>query len=67
VAAYEKSSDVQSKRAALDALFISGNAHELITLARAEKDPAMKQAIVSRLSQMRSKEATEYMVEIINK
>ncbi|MBS1823453.1 MAG: HEAT repeat domain-containing protein [Acidobacteria bacterium] len=67
VAAYQGSTDPESKRAALDGLFISGNAHELVALARAEKDPALKQAIVSKLSVMRSKEATDYMMEILNK
>jgi hypothetical protein len=67
VATYQKSSDVASKKAALDGLFISGDAHELVELARAEKDPALKQAIVSKLSIMHSKEATDYMMEILNK
>ncbi|MBS1801168.1 MAG: HEAT repeat domain-containing protein [Acidobacteria bacterium] len=67
VAAYQGSADAESKRAALDGLFISGNAHELVTLARAEKDPALRQIIVSKLSVMRSKEATDYMMEILNK
>jgi hypothetical protein len=67
LAAYQGSSDMESKKAALDGLFISGNAHELVTLARAEKDPVLKQAIVSKLSNMRSKESTDYMMEILNK
>jgi len=67
VAAYQSSSDVSSKKAALDGLFISGNAHELVELARAEKDPALKQMIVSKLSVMHSKESTDYMMEILNK
>jgi HEAT repeat protein len=67
VSTYQKSSDVESKKAALDGLFISGDAHDLVALARAEKDPALKQAIVSKLSVMHSKEATDYMMEILNK
>jgi hypothetical protein len=67
LAAYQGSSDAESKKAALDGLFISNNAHELVTLARAEKDPELKQAIVSKLSIMHSKEATDYMMEILNK
>jgi HEAT repeat protein len=67
VSAYQNSPDAESKKAAIDGLFISGNAHELITLARAEKDPMYKQAIVSKLSIMHSKEATDYMMEILNK
>jgi len=67
IAAYQSSNDADSKKAALDGLFISGDAHDLIALARAEKDPSSKQAIVSKLSIMRNKEATDYMMEILNK
>ncbi|QNI36698.1 HEAT repeat domain-containing protein [Edaphobacter albus] len=67
VAAYQSSSDVESKRAALDGLFISGDATDLVSLARSEKNPELKQAIVSKLSIMHSKEATDYMMEILNK
>jgi hypothetical protein len=67
MAAYQGSPDVESKKAALDGLFISGDAHDLVALARAEKNPDLKQAIVSKLSIMHSKEATDYMMEILNK
>jgi hypothetical protein len=67
VSAYQSSSDAESKKAALEGLFISNDSHDLVALARAEKDPALKQAIVSKLSVMRSKEATDYMMEILNK
>ena len=67
VAAYQGSSDAVSKKAALDGLFISGDAHDLVELARAEKDPTLKQMIVSKLSVMHSKESTDYMMEILNK
>jgi hypothetical protein len=67
MAAYQKSPDEESKRAALDGLFISGDAHDLIALARAEKNPELKQMIVSKLSVMHNKEATDYMMEILNK
>lgn len=64
---YQNSSDAESKRAAVDGLFLSGDAHDLVALARAEKNPELKQAIVSKLSLMHNKEATEYMMEILNK
>lgn len=38
-----------------------------VELARKETDPAMKKRIVERLSLMRSKDATDYMMEIIGK
>ncbi|WP_260703529.1 HEAT repeat domain-containing protein [Edaphobacter flagellatus] len=67
LAAYQSSPDVESKKAAIDGLFISNSAHELVTLARAEKDPDLKQAIATKLSIMHNKEATDYMMEILNK
>jgi len=67
VSAYQSSSDPESKKAAVEGLFISNDAHDLVTLARAEKDPALKQEIVSKLSVMHNKEATDYMLEILNK
>jgi hypothetical protein len=38
-----------------------------VDLARGETDPNMKKAIVSQLSLMHSKEATDYMMELLNK
>jgi HEAT repeat protein len=64
---YQSSSDAESKKAAVEGLFLSGDAHDLVALARAEKNPELKQAIVSKLSIMHSKEATDYMMEILNK
>ena len=55
VAMYEKNSDPETKRAVVEALFVLGDSHDLIDLARAEKDPHLKQAIVQRLSVMHSK------------
>jgi hypothetical protein len=67
VAMYKKSSDPETKRAVAQALFVAGDSHDLVDLARAEKDPHIKQAIVQQLSVMHSKEATDYMLEILNK
>ena len=49
----------------LMALFLQGNARSLIELARKEKDPDMKKAIISKLSIMGSKEATDYLMEFL--
>ena len=49
------------------ALFLAGDSHDLVELARAEKDPAAKQSLVQQLSLMHNKEATDYMIEILNK
>ena len=53
------------RKAALQGLFLKGDAKALIALARKEKDPAMKKAIVSKLSIMGSDEATDYMMELL--
>jgi HEAT repeat protein len=67
VSIYRNNNDPDTKKAAVEALFLAGDARDLITLAKAEKDPALKQKIVQQLSIMRNAEATAYMVEILNK
>src|ERR1700722_11342196 len=67
VAIYKKSTDLETKKAVAQALFLAGDSHDLVELARAEKDPAVKQLLVQQLSLMHDKEATDYMLEILNK
>ena len=67
VSTYQKNTDAETKRAAAQALFLANDAPDLITLARAEKDPAMKEYLVQQLSLMHNEEATKYMMEILNK
>jgi len=67
MAIYSKSNDEESKKAVIDALFVGGDAHDLVALARNEKDPAVRKRIVSQLAVMHDKEATDYMMEILNK
>jgi HEAT repeat protein len=67
IAVYQKNSDVETKKAAAQALFLANDAHDLIALARAEKDFEMKKYLVQQLSIMHSQEATDYMLEILNK
>ena len=67
VATYKKNPDVETKKAVAQALFLAGDSHDLIELARAEKDPAVKQSLVQQLSLLHNKEATDYMIEILNK
>ncbi len=66
VAAYRKNADPETRKAVIQALFLAGDSHDLVELARAEKDPTFKQEIVQQLSLMQSKEATDYMLEILN-
>ncbi len=67
VAAYKKNNDPETKKAVIQALFLANDSHDLVELARAEKDPTLKQEIVQQLSIMHDKEATDYMLEILNK
>jgi HEAT repeat protein len=67
VSTYQKNTDVETKRAAAQALFLANDAQDLITLARAEKDMEMKKYLVQQLSIMHNPEATKYMLEILNK
>lgn len=64
---YAGSKEEDVKVHVLDALFTQGDATTLVEMARKETDPAMRKRIVERLSRMKSKEATDYMLEIINK
>jgi len=66
VATYEKNTDAETKRAAAQALFLAGDAHDLVALARAEKDVDMKKYLVEQLGLMHDQEATSYMMEILN-
>ena len=64
---YNTDKDPEIRKAVINGLFVSGNAEGLVALARKENDPAMKKEIVSRLSNMRSKVATDYLLELLNK
>jgi outer membrane protein assembly factor BamD (BamD/ComL family) len=62
---YAAEKDAAVKRTILEAFFIQGNATTLIEIARAEKDPALKRAAVEKLALMRSKEAADFMMELL--
>jgi HEAT repeat protein len=64
---YKGETDPRVREAALQALFVQGNAKALIEIARTEKDPELRKQAVSHLSVMGSKEATAYLLEILNK
>lgn len=67
ISIYQNNNDPDTKKAAAEALFLANDAHDLVALAKTEKDPALKQKIVQQLSNMHSAEATAYMVEILSK
>ncbi len=64
---YNKEQDRAIRAEVLNALFIQGNAKVLVALARNEKDPALKKTAVEKLALMNSKEATDYMMELLQK
>jgi hypothetical protein len=64
---YNAAKNPGSRRAAIDALFVRGAAHELIELAKKETDPEMKKQLVSKLSVMNNKEATDYLLQLLEK
>jgi HEAT repeat protein len=66
-AIYSKDSDKGVRREVLNAYFIQNDATDLVAIARTEKDPELKREAVSKLSIMNNKEATDYLMEILQK
>ncbi len=65
VAMHASETDQGVRRTIVDALYSHKNGKALVDLARKEKDPQMRREIVSRLSRMDSKEASDFLVEIL--
>ncbi|HMF77737.1 MAG TPA: HEAT repeat domain-containing protein [Bryobacteraceae bacterium] len=65
VSIYQSDSNPEVRRAVLNSLFLQQNGKALVDLARAEKDPQMKQEIFKKMALVHSKEVTDYMVEIL--
>ncbi len=64
---YNKESDRALKEEVLNAYFLQGNSSAIVALARNEKDPELKRVAVQKLSLMHSKDATDYLMEILQK
>jgi hypothetical protein len=64
---YARETDRGLKEEVLNAFFLQGNAAALVAIARSEKDPQLKKTAVSKLSLMHSKEATDYLMELLQK
>jgi hypothetical protein len=64
---YSKETDRGLKEEVLNAYFLQGNASAIVAVARNEKDPELKRVAVQKLSLMHSKEATDYLMEILQK
>ncbi len=59
--------DAEIRKEVVRALFMRGDDAALVALARKESNPELKREIVHHLSMRRSKEATDYMLELLNK
>jgi len=64
---YSAESDMNVKRAIIEGLRHSGSAKALVDIAKSETDLKMKRALVETLSHMKQKEATDYLMEMLNK
>ena len=64
---YGRETDRGLKEEVLNAFFLQGNAAALVAIARNEKDPELKKTAVSKLALMHSKEATDYLMELLQK
>jgi tetratricopeptide (TPR) repeat protein len=62
---YGSETGADVRREIINALFLQQNAATLVDLARVEKDAALKKEIVTKLSLMKSKEATDYFLELL--
>jgi len=62
---YARESAPEVKKRIIQGLFVSRDAARLVELARAEKDMELKKEMVQKLSLMKSKEATDYLVELL--
>jgi HEAT repeat protein len=67
VAIYNAEQDERNKREIISMLHSQRNATALVALARNEKDMKLKMQIIDRLGDMKSKEASDYLAEILSK
>ncbi|MBS1814321.1 MAG: HEAT repeat domain-containing protein [Acidobacteria bacterium] len=62
---YKTNPDARTKKAVINALFISQDAADMVSIARLEKDLELKRQIVSQLALMHDKVAQDYMLELL--
>jgi HEAT repeat protein len=63
---YDGDPNVDVRHAVITALFLHGDAKTLVALGRAEKNPDLRKAIVTKLSIMNSKDAADFLLDILN-
>jgi len=66
-AMYATESDKTIKAQIINALWQQQAAKQLVDVTRNEKDPELKKEAVHRLAMMKSKDATDYLMELLNK
>ncbi len=64
---YANETDRGIREEVLNAYFLQGNASAIVAIAKAEKDLGLKKKAVEKLSLMHSKEASDYMMELLQK
>ena len=65
VSIYQSDPNPEVRGAVLNSLFLQQNGKALVDIARAEKDPKMKEQVVKKMALVRSKEVTDYMMEVL--
>jgi HEAT repeat protein len=67
VALYGTDTSPEVRRAILDAFTAQDNCAALVQIAKTEKDSRMRRSLVERLGALECKEATDFLLEILNK
>ena len=66
-ALYATEPEISVRNGILDALYSQGSVKQIVEVARKESDPELKRRAVQRLSNMKSKEASDFLVELLSK
>lgn len=65
VAMYPNEQDIATKKKIIESLWMQRNAKALVDIARKESNAELKRDIVQKLTMMKSKEATDYLMELL--
>jgi HEAT repeat protein len=67
VSLYTADPSPEVRQAVLDAFTAQDNCAALVQIAKTEKDPRMRRSLVERLGAIECKEATDFLLDILNK
>ena len=62
---YNTDKDPEIRRTVTEALFVSGDCTDMVSLAKKETDPEVKKRLVEKISLMDCKEGRDYMMELL--